>query len=235
MDNRTQGGDYAKMLWSVAEQLKEPLSVISRRAELVCLTGDYSFDDANGMRIQADIGLALIDSYLLGLDLWQSQSELPLEAVSVSSIMADTTQSLYRYARQMDVTLDMSIEGRFGPVMSNARGLKAAMLSLGCAMVDAAQGSEDRRLTFAVHRSRQGIAAGMYGLSGQLNSTQWGSSQSLQGKSGQPLPALHGSSAGLFVANSILQAMGSQLGVGRRSRQNGLRAEFLPSQQLSLI
>lgn len=235
MDNRTWGSDYTKMLWSVAEQLKEPLSVISRQAELACLTGEYSTEDAVGMRTQADIGLALVDSYLLGLDLWQHQTELPLEAVSVSSVMADIAQTLYRYSKQMEVDLDMSVEGRFGPVMANPKGLRAAMLSLGCAMVDAAQSNKKRRLTLAVHRSGHGIAAGIYGLADQFNPGQWDDAQSLQGQAKQPLPALHGSSAGLFVASSILQAMGSHLTVGRRSRQNGLRAEFLPSQQLSLI
>lgn len=237
MDNRTQGGDYAKMLWSVAEQLKAPLSVISRQAELACLSGQYSLDEAAKMQTQADIGLALVDSYLLGLDLWQNQTELPLEAVSVSAVMADTAHKLYRYARQMDVTLEVSVEGRFGPAMANPNGLRAAMLSLGCAMVEAVQSSQKRRLTLAVHRSGQGqgMVAGIYGISGQFNSAQWESGQGLQGRAGQPLPVLHGNGAGLFVASSILQAMGSQLDAGRRLRQNGLRAEFLPSQQLALI
>lgn len=236
MVNRTLGGDYSKMLWSVAEQLKVPLSVISRRAELARMRGDYSVQDAADMLVQADIGLALVDSYLLGIDLWQNQSELPLEAVSVSYAMADTAQELYRYAKQMQVSLEISVEGRYGPVMANPKGIKAAMLSLGCALVESANSNNSKsHLTLAVHRAGGGIVAGMYGATGQLSPAQWRAGQELQGSAAQPIHTLHGSGAGLFVADSILQAMGSQLEVGRHGKQNGLRATFTPSQQLALI
>lgn len=236
MVNRNLGGDYASMLWSVAEQLKVPLGIISRRAELAKMADEYSAQDAADILVQADIGLALVDSYLLGIDLWQNQAELPLEAVSISYVMADTAQELYRYAKQMEVSLEISIEGRYGPVMANPRGLKAAMLSLGCALVENVQSDRAKpRLILSVHRTENGIAAGMYGASGQLNPSQWRASQELQGSAPQPIQAVHGSGAGLFVADSILQAMGSRLETGRRGKQNGLKATFLPSQQLALI
>lgn len=237
MDSSAPGGDHSRLLWSVAEQLKLPLSVIARRAELAEMSGDYSVQDAASIRTQADIGLALIDSYLLGIDLWRQQSSLPLEAVSVSSVMADTAHGLYKYARQLGVSIDMSVDGRYGPVMANPRGLRAAMLALGCALVEAVQTDKSGKpkLTLAVHRNEQGIVAGIYGLNGEFNPRQWRGGQGLYGQSPQPMPTLHGSGAGLFVADAILQAMETNLIVGRHGRQAGLKAVFIPSQQLTLV
>lgn len=234
MDSNALGGDQSRLLWSVAEHLKLPLSVIARRAELSEISGEYSVEDAANIRTQADIGLALIDSYLLGIDVWRQQASLPLEAVSVSSIMADTAHGLYRYARQLGVRLEMSVNGRFGPVMANPKGLRAAMLALGCALVETVQGDKSE-LTLAVHRNEQGIVAGIYGLSGDFKPEQWRGAQELYGHSSQPMPVLNGGGAGLFVADAILQSMETSLKVGRYARQPGLRAVFMPSQQLTLV
>jgi hypothetical protein len=227
-----------ELLKSVAEQLKVPLAIIARHAELGGLQ-DGAVDAAT-IATQADAALLLVDSYLLGLELLRTQTQLELEPVSVSSLLVDTAHDLYGFARQYGVEVDLESAGRFGPVMGNARGLKAALLSLGFVLVEAqaAACSEGggARVLLATHRTPHGIVAGMYGATQTVTAEAWRRAQALCGKANQPFMALGGgTAAGLFVADTILRSMDSRLRVGRYAHANGLAATLQPSQQLQLV
>lgn len=234
--------DLANLLSSVAEQLKVPLTIIARQAEAGQLVGTIELSHLNHlltMRVQADAALTLVDSYLLGLELLREQSSLDLEPVSVSSMLVDTAHTLDRYAKQYDVDLELHIGGKYEPVMAHPRGLRAALLSLGYALIEsqAAQDTAKRhQLSLAAHRTQHGIVAGVYGDYEQLSAEEWRRALKLYGRAQQPFMALSaGSSAGLFVANTILEAMSTRLRVGRHQRQSGLAATLQPSQQLQLV
>src|SRR6185436_14559132 len=85
------------LLLSVAEQLKAPLTAIARQAELGQLTGQVELTDAAAIRTQATAALTLVDSYLLGLDLMQRQTQLRLEPVSIASTITDAAHDLSRF------------------------------------------------------------------------------------------------------------------------------------------
>ncbi len=227
------------LLLSVAEQLKIPLTVIARHAELGQVTGDTSLVDSATIRVQADAALQLVDSYLLGMQLLREQSVLPLEPVSISSLLVDVAHTLERFAQQYGVHLELSIAGKYQPVMASGRGLRAALLSLGFALVEAQAAQthrKPRRVTLAAHRTPHGIITGMYGEYEALEPEQWRTALRLQGKAAQPFRALTpGSGAGLFVADAILRAMDSHLRVGRHDGQTGLAATLQPSQQLQFV
>jgi hypothetical protein len=226
-----------ELLVSVAEQLKVPLTVIARHAELGRLSGDPGLVDAAAIATQADAAMLLVDSYLLGLELWGMQTQLELEPVSVSSMLVDTAHDLQRFARQYNVEVELETAGRFGPVMSNARGLKAALLSLGFTLVEgqAALVKGPRRVVLAVNRTPHGIVTGMYGDYEAVSADAWRRALELCGHARQPFAALAGSGAGLFVADTILRSMDSRLRVGRYRHRRGLVATFQPSQQLALV
>ena len=233
------GAETDDLLLAVAEQLKIPLTVIARHAELGQITGDPTQIDAAVIRTQADAALQLVDSYLLGLQLLREQVQLPLEPVSISSLLVDTAHTLERFAQQYRVHLEVSVAGKYGPVMASARGLRAALLSLGFALVEA-QAAQDpgkpRRITLASHRTPHGIIAGMYGQYEELEAGQWRTALQLQGRAAQPFRALTpGSGAGLFVADTILRSMDSRLRVGRHNGQSGLAATLQLSQQLQFV
>lgn len=227
------------LLLSVAEQLKVPLTIISRQAELGQLTGETSLIDAGAIRTQADAALQLVDSYLLGLQLMREQTQLELEPVSVSSLLVDTAHTLERFAKQYGVMLELDIAGKFRPVMAHARGLRAALLSLGFALVEAQAGQDQakpHRLTLATHHTPHGTVAGLYGNYDGLSAWQWRTALKLQGNAAQPLTAVSsGSGAGLFVADAILRSMSSGLRVGQYQRQTGLAATLQPSRQLQFV
>lgn len=228
-----------ELLVSVAQQLKVPLAIIARHAELGSLTGDAALVDAAAIATQADAALLLVDSYLLGLELLRTQTQLELEPVSVSSMLVDTAHDLYGFARQYGVDVELEMGGRYGPVMSNARGLKAALLSLGFVLVEAQAAAEERvrgRVMLATHRTPHGIVTGIYGMHQAVTANAWRRALALCGKAGQPFTELGaGSSAGLFVADTILRSMGSRLRVGRYLQQGGLAATLQSSRQLQLV
>lgn len=229
----------SNLLLSVAEQLRAPLTVIARQAELGQLTGQLELSDASAIRMQATAALTLVDSYLLGLDLMNRQTKLELEPVSIASTVADAAHDLSLFANQYNVQLEVAVEGKYGPVMGNPQGLKAALLSLGFALVEA-QAAQDvrgpKRLVMATHRTPHGIVTGVYGQYEKLSAEHWRAALGLVGRARQPIATLTaGSGAGLFVADTILRSMETRLRVGRFHRQSGLAATFKPSQQLRIV
>jgi len=233
------GKDSTATLQAVAEQLKVPLTIIARQAELNQALGQTEADDLRAMHLQATTALTLIDCYLLGLALAQGQTQLELEPVSLSSMLTSTAHDLYYLARQHGVELEVQVAGRYAPVMANRRGLKAALLSLGYDLISSNNTSGDNRyrhLTLAAHRTPHGLVAGMYGEYQDIEAHEWRTALKLCGQAGQPFTSLcAGSGAGLFVADIILRSMTTQLRVGRRQKEAGLAATFLPSQQLVFI
>jgi len=224
-----------ELLRSVAEQLKTPLAVIARQVELGELAGDIRQVDTTAIRTQATTALTLVESYLLGLQLLHQQTELVLEPVSVSSMLVDVAHELEGFAKQYGTGLELRIAGKYEPVMANHRGLKSALLSLGYALLEGYP-LQGRKLTLAVHRTPQGIVTGLYGEYEHLSSQQWRRALELQGSARQPFAALTGGSgAGIFVAQTILQAMTTKLRVGKHLNQHGLATTLQPSQQLQLV
>lgn len=232
---RLSQGEDTKLLRSVAEQLKTPLAVIARQAELEALTGNPALVDTAVIRTQATTALTLVESYLLGLQLLHEQRELTLEPVSVSSMLVDVAHELEAFAKQYGTRLELRIAGKYGPVMAHARGLRSALLSLGYALLEGYP-LENKSLTLAVHRTPHGIVTGLYGDYEQLSSQQWRQALRMQGQARQPFRSLtSGSGAGIFVAQTILQAMTTTLRVGKHSNQQGLATTLQSSQQLQFV
>jgi len=228
-------GRDTPLLRSIAEQLKTPLTIISRQIELEELKTGASNAGLQAVRTQAGSALTLVESYLLGLQLLESQTELTLEPVSVSSLLVDVAHELQGLAKVYGTELELHIAGKYQPVMAHPRGLRAALLSLGYTLLESYP-LEQRRLSLAVHRTPHGIVTGLYGNYEDLSSRHWRQALELQGRASQPFSAISsGSGAGIFVAQTILQAMTAQLRVGKHRNQHGLAATLQPSQQLQFV
>lgn len=237
-----QGKDIAgghtnatQLLWSVAEQLKSPLSVIARTAELGQLTGIMQKHDAVSIHAHATAALTLVESYLLGLELLREQTVLALEPVSISSLLVEVAHELQPLARQYKVTVELQIAGRYEPVMAHGKGLRLALLAVGAALLEGYR-LPDKRLSLAVHRTQNGIVTGLYGAYQGLHNQELREALRMQGAASQPLGSLStGSGAGLFIADAILQAMNSKLKVGKHLKQYGIATVLPPSQQLQFV
>lgn len=221
-----------QLLLTVAEELKVPLQQIARQAEL----GDSS--NLVAIRASAQTALQLIDNYTLAMRLSAQPKQLDLEAVSVSSVLYDTSQQLDAMAKNYGVELELNIAGRYGTVMANRQGLQAALVSLGAALIEALPALEapQLKIQLATHRSRYGIVAGLYSDTRQLTNQALRKGRQLHGRSRQPLLGLtHTSAAGVFVADTILNAMQLRLRASRHHRLYGLGTVLKSNQQTQLV
>ncbi len=232
----TVQGRSALLLRSVAEELKLPLMQIGRQAELQANKDQPNRDDLLSIQVSSEMALNLVDSYLLGLELNEAQAELELEPVSLGGALAEAAHSLSQFAKVYNVTFAVS-PGIYGPVMAHLAGLKAAVLSLGYALISVPPSEErHREVILGVHQSSHGLVAGVYGdfetiAEAQLRRARW-----LCGRARQPFNVLSaGSAAGIFIADSIFQAMNASLKVSHHNRHIGLAATLQPSQQLALV
>ncbi|HEY8999328.1 MAG TPA: hypothetical protein VIM53_03340 [Candidatus Saccharimonadales bacterium] len=231
---------HMALLRSVAEQLKLPLTVIARQAELGACSELPTTAMMSAIQAQSDVALRLVDSYLLGLQLAEEQTELALEPVSVAATLVDVAEDLRALAKLYQVQLEVVVDGKYAPVMAHARGFRAALLSLGYELIEAHAAtngpSTHERLAFAVHRTPHGVVAGLYGKFEALNAAQWRKSLELCGRARQAAPNLTaGSGAGLFVAETLFSAMDTRVRVGRFHKKIGLAATLQSSRQLQLV
>jgi hypothetical protein len=226
------------LLLSLAEEIKLPLIQIARLSEQSIMDKSQDNDNLRVVQSTADSAIRLIDNYLLGIKLSLEPAQLNVESVSVSSILYDTCQALSSTAKNYGVNLDLSIGGRYGPVLANRQGLMAALISLGTSLIEAMPALEQRQLNLqlATHRSRYGVVAGIYANTKQISKQALNLGNRLQFNSRQPLVNLtYSSGAGIFVANHILKAMDLNLSASRHHSLYGLGTVLKPNNQLQLV
>jgi hypothetical protein len=219
-----------RLLHALAEHLKLPFMQISRQAE----AGETG--SLESIRYISDMSLRLIDGYLLGTSL-SAQEGLELEPVSVSSTLQDTAHHLSRLAAEYDCDLEVRLSGRYGPVMAHQNSLEAAFTLLGYSLIESRpQTGERHTILLGAHRSRGGIVAGIFMDDKRLTTDAFRRARALFGTARQPMPAITpGSSAGIYVADSILSGMSAPLHIARHNKLAGLAATLLPSQQMKLV
>jgi hypothetical protein len=226
-----------RLLLSIAEELKLPFLQIARQAELGVLHPHEL--DISVIQATADSALKLLDSYVLAVQLATDEEALFMsEPVSISSVLYDVGQQLTPIAKAYDVTLQLHVSGKYGPVMANRRGLQAALLSLGYALIEALPAIESPQLTLqlSAHRCRYGIVTGLYSETETLTADTLRLGRELYGRARQPLTSLsHSASAGIFVADALFRAMSSELMTTRHQRLHGLGAILQPNPQMQLI
>jgi hypothetical protein len=228
---RSEGSE--ELLLSVAEELKLPLMQIARQAE-------QANTDPRIIRNTAEAALQLLDNYALSVRLKSQPALFEKEPVSVSSVLYDTGQQLDALAKNYGVELELNVTGRYGTVMAHRQGLQSALTSLGASLIEAlpALESPQLKLQLASHRSRYGIVAGLYTDAPQLTNAALKRGRRLQRQrvSRQPLTAVsHSSAAGIFVADTILQAMSLRLRASRHQRLYGLGTVMQPNNQIALV
>lgn len=222
------------LMVNLAEQLKLPFIQIQKQAELL------SEDNPDIVSIEnsASYALQLIDNYLLGLKLNQQKLALEREPVSIAAVLYDSGQLLNNLAREYDVKLELNITGKYEPVMAHRQGLESAIVSLGSSLIEAvsAQGESKCVLQLATHRCRYGIVAGVYANNPNLTTDLLRQGRKLMGSARQPMVNLtYSAGAGIFVADSILNAMSLSLKASRHHRLYGLGAVMKGSRQLQLV
>lgn len=227
------------LLRSVAEQLKTPLMVIARQAELQQYTQRQSTEaQIADIGAQARTALRLVDSYLLGLDMITQEMEVQLEPVSLSALAYDVAHELSPIARQYNADIALDVAGKYGQAMGHMAGLKAALHGIGAVMTEMASMEYKRHtVKLAVHKRNSGLVVGVYSDSVEnmqeaLLVARRARTHHMQQSVAQ-LTANSG--AGILVADMLFTAMRASLRSGRYKKQQGLAATLLPSQQLQFV
>ena len=225
--------DQERLLRALAEQLKIPLIQIARQAELANDKPDVT--TLGSISYTADMALRLIDSYLLSVQL-QALPSLELEPVSVSAVLQDTAHSLNKLAKQYDCNLEVHLKGKYQPVMAHYQTLEAAYASLGYAFIESASAAAGQTIVLGAHTSPNGLVAGVYANRPGITADALRRGLALYGTARQGMPTLSSSSsAGVFVAHSLLSTIEAPLHSSRHNKLSGLAATLLPSRQLALV
>lgn len=165
--------------------------------------------------------------------------ELQLEPFALSGLLCDVAHQLEPYAKQYGVRLELDMPTQLVPVVSDRSVLQSALASLGQVFVRAeAEADETRPVHLAAYRSRYGQVAGLYGLHPDMNAAVLRRARSLHtgGVAHQPMAKLvHGSAAGVFVADNLLRSVAARLHVARYHNLTGLATTLPPCSQLQLV
>jgi hypothetical protein len=226
-----------RLLLALAECMKTPLLKASRTAELARMTKDFT--KIEDIEFVSDMGIDLIESYILSLKMQLAGDAMPLESVSLSATLHDVAHTLQKMDTSTSFDIELHIAGKYGPIMAHPKGLQTALLNIGKVLMNThseREGKERAILTLAARRTQRGIAAGIFTNIDGLDAKTFARARKLYGSAAQPLPQLtFESGAGIFIADSLLQSMESHLRVSHYKKLTGLAATFLPSQQLSLV
>ena len=238
-ENSDAGARASDLLFAtLAEQVKTPFVQIAHAAELSRLNPgkkelDVLFDTIS---LTSQAAMKLIDGYLMSVQL-QRGAYLPLEPVSLSSVLHDSMGSLKSYAAAHNCTIELAVSGKYGPVMARPEVVKTAIESLGYSFIEAAGAmGKKTRLLLMVRRSPHGITAGVFSDAGRLSSTLFKQAKILKGIARQPLGEFSaGSGAGVFVADALFDWLQSPMRVSTYKKLHGLSATMSLSKQLSLV
>lgn len=226
------------LLLNVVEQLSRPLLQLRSMAELAATDPALVAEQWQAVRLLADTGLQLAESYALNLRLHGKLTLLELEPVAVSALLYDTAHALEPYAKQHGVSLELETGPRVAPVLADRTVLQAALTSLGQVFIESSSQQETAAaVRLSAHRSRYGMVTGLYtDAAASLGAESLRQARQLQAKARQPLQRLvSGPAAGVFVADALLQNLASRLHVARYHKLTGLAATLTPSAQLQLI
>lgn len=227
----TPGNDTVRerLLLALAEELKLPLLHVAQQTELYAQQGI----ELDAIRSSAQHGLLLIDGYVLSQTL--HQQALELEPVSISSLLYDVAHALLPLAKQYDCTLNLHVEGKHLPVMSHRAALRAALTGMSTALITAVN-KPGQVITLGAHKSGEHITAGIFTDTPGLSDKVLRQGRMLYGRARQPLQSFTTHpAAGVFVADDLLQMIGSELRIAQHNNQKGLATFLTPSQQLTLV
>ncbi|CAN5385521.1 hypothetical protein BH10PAT3_BH10PAT3_5130 [soil metagenome] len=223
---------------SLAEQVKLPFVQIAHAAELSRLhPGKDELEQLfKTISLTSEAAMKLIDGYLLSVQL-QQKPGLPLEPVSLGSVLYDTAHQLDAYAKAHDCTLELHVQGKYGPVMARPEVVRTAIESLGYSFIEAAgRKGASTRIMLAARKTAGGMSAGVFSDTDRLSSSLFKQAKVLKGLARQPLGEFSaGSGAGVFVADALFAWLDSQMRVARFQALQGLAATLIPSRQLSLV
>lgn len=233
--------ELRNLFFSLAEDLKLPLIQIARIAELSKNKKDAKLVEQ--IEAIADNSLQLIDGFILNSYLQNLGDAESMQPVSITASFQDSAHLLSSYAKKNNCNIEIEITGKLEPILANPNALKSAMISLGKVFINYEKERQNNSsnspkciIKLASHRTRSGIAAGIFTESKSINSKILRQAKNIHGKAINPMNQLvSNNGVGVFIADLLLKQMSSGLKVAYHHKQTGLAATFSPSHQLELV
>lgn len=216
-----------RLILALAEQLKHPLTQIARQAELANKNSLAHVENI------ASNAIRLIDNYLLTTMV--DQQSLELESVSVSEVLYDVSQQLQPIAKQYNCDIELSLAGKYGPVMAHKQSLSAALFTLGHNLIESQPQDQKNTVVVAGYRSSKGIVAGVFGQNSDAINEAYRRTILKSDKAAVLSKAGSSNNTGVYIAELLFRAMSSGLRVAHHKKLVGLAGNFLPSSQLRLV
>ena len=181
----------------------------------------------------------LIDAYLLGAKN-SNQSQLVLEPVSPSAVIADTAYSLRNYAKDFSCQLIVDIPHNSTYALTHRGALLSALSAVGKVFIEAQDviNANKKSVTLTSYKTVNGYAVGVFcdEDSFELNNQLLSRARSHVGNASRPYVGLaSGASSQLFVAEQLLHVLHTSLRAAHRGKLSGLVIDLLPTAQLTLV
>ncbi len=180
----------------------------------------------------------MLDSFIISTQVYNGQQQLELQPVSVTAVMYDTAQYLSRLAQLQGCELEVKSSRNVGLAMANPLALQAALTGLGYSFLYALGRKSKRKQTiiFKTQLTDKGVLAGIYSPELELHADMLHRARKLKGDARQLMPSvMYGSSAGILVADTLLDAMDARLKTSKYRSAGGLAAMLMPSHQIALL
>ena len=222
-----------RLLASLARELKNPLILIAREAELE--RNNNPSQSVSSIQRTAEKTLQLIDSYLLMAQSEYGQKSLQLETVGVGSVIYDVASNLREAISAQDAELDIAVKD--ANVMTNREGLKAAILCLSELAING-EGDTDSKNKVRIQATKTAdkVIVSVLGSGMDITSKDINSAKTMQGISHFALGTKLGDSGiRLAIADILTASLGSSLQAKKKDGLKGLGFELSISKQLQLV
>lgn len=232
--NKNTNIEHERLLSAVAEHLRQPLLYVRQAAELA--EDDQSIIAPAELRSAADAGLMLVEHFLSWQRLEQS-GEKPVSAqVGLTSVMHQVQGTLQAIATSGQTSLELIVNGRYSPVISDPQVLSSALSALALSFIEASSAHEHSRVVLGVHKTRWGLVAGVYSQSLSVRADSFLRHRQLVGSARQLLPtSSHSPMSGVAVAEALFGQLDVKLRPSKHKGMDGLAVTLAPSPQLQLL
>jgi signal transduction histidine kinase len=219
------------LLHAVAEQLKQPLLYIRQSVELDQLQKQSL--NHHDMYVSVNAGLSLIEHYITWQRYKRGEQDLTVQQMSLSAVMRGVHDTLQNFSRSQQTALELKIKGRYEPILAESKLLESGLHALGLAFIEAAP---KQKVVLGVHKTRWGIAAGVYSPDVSMQAAQFKAHKQLLGNARQLFPAAsYTPMSGVAMADALFSQMFLRLHPSRHDGMDGLAVTLAPSPQLSLL
>lgn len=187
--------------------------------------------------LERGIGLVLeeIDAIQLALDLTKRQETLPLEPVNLAELTDQVLHKLYLAKVQDNIVFSNSTRYK-APVLAHKKFLHRSLESMAKAVVDFNPSGGLINLDFAASKYENGVKLGVFSEKSIFTAKNLSEIKNNIGKTTRPSSIVGPNTvAHLYIADSLLGAMGLTLRTSIKSQNRGLATVLPMSSQLRLI